>query len=664
MPGDRDDPAGPADSDESADPADDDPSRPTDSDDVRDLPTASISVSGCSRGDSRGTYLRVRSLGPTESAGRVADRHWRFGDDTGVVSATGPWASHVYESPGEYTITLTVTDRAGRTATDSHRVVVGGDDPVAHISAPERVGVGETVVLDGSGSRLPVPEDVTASYEWYDHGADRRVEGRSYERRLSEPGDHRFELTVRLGPAVADQSSATEGTATASHVVTAEDRTLTARVSAPDRIEAGEAVSLDASESGGPAEITSYEWVDHGRDRTVETDAYRCILPTAGDYRFELTVTDSAGTTATASHVVTAVANDPTARIAAPDRVGVGGTVTLDSGASDAPENADYVWTDHETGVEHEGRRFERRLAEPGTHRFGLRIETPDGRSDTASRTITVVEGGPTARIDAPDRAAVGESVRFDAGDSAGPTAITEYDWVDFEGDPLGVDSDSFSCTFGEPGRYRYRVRVTDGTGATDTASHVVVVRGGGAGPTADIAVARRAETPRGRYVVFENTGVPVGDDRDLTHQWDFGDDTGGATAVGPSASHVYDSPGTHTVELTVTDDEGRSDTASLILRVGGGTTDGPTARIDAPDRAAVGESVRFDASDSTAGNGGIVRFAWDDYDRPHLDRVGPDTDAFERTYPECGTYWIRLRVTDSTGATDSVRHAIRVIET
>lgn len=55
------------------------------------------------------------------STGPIVQYYWDFGDGQ---TATGPTVSHEYRRPGNYTVTLTVVDREGRTAQDSILVVV------------------------------------------------------------------------------------------------------------------------------------------------------------------------------------------------------------------------------------------------------------------------------------------------------------------------------------------------------------------------------------------------------------------------------------------------------------------------------------------------------------------------------------------------------------
>jgi len=59
----------------------------------------------------------------SDSDGSIAAYEWDFGDGT---TATGQTASHSYGSSGDYAVTLTVTDDAGATDTDSVTISVGG----------------------------------------------------------------------------------------------------------------------------------------------------------------------------------------------------------------------------------------------------------------------------------------------------------------------------------------------------------------------------------------------------------------------------------------------------------------------------------------------------------------------------------------------------------
>lgn len=68
-----------------------------------------------------------------------------------------------------------------------------------------------------------------------------------------------------------------------------------------------------------------------------------------------------------------------------------------------------------------------------------------------------------------------------------------------------------------------------------------------------------------GQSLQFDGTGSDDPDGTIVSYTWDFGD---GASGVGPAPSHVYESPGTFLVILTVTDNKGLSHAAGAIVNV------------------------------------------------------------------------------------------------
>jgi PKD repeat protein len=89
---------------------------------------------------------------------------WDFGDGT---SGTGVQpAAKVYAAPGQYTVTLTVTDDVGRTAAVSQTITIGSDSPTAAFTfAPESPIVGNSVAFNGSSSTAVTGRTIV-SYTW------------------------------------------------------------------------------------------------------------------------------------------------------------------------------------------------------------------------------------------------------------------------------------------------------------------------------------------------------------------------------------------------------------------------------------------------------------------------------------------------------------------
>jgi PKD repeat protein len=68
-----------------------------------------------------GSALRFYSSGSTDSDGSIVSYFWEFGDSTNSTSRN---PSHVYSEEGTYTVTLTITDDDGATASNSTTAVI------------------------------------------------------------------------------------------------------------------------------------------------------------------------------------------------------------------------------------------------------------------------------------------------------------------------------------------------------------------------------------------------------------------------------------------------------------------------------------------------------------------------------------------------------------
>ncbi|GAA3917126.1 M20/M25/M40 family metallo-hydrolase [Luteimonas lutimaris] len=105
--------------------------------------------------------------------------------------------------------------------------------------------------------------------------------------------------------------------------------------------------------------------------------------------------------------------------------------------------------------------------------------------------------------------------------------------------------------------------------------------------------VADFSAVPDGLSVVFTDASSDS-DGNIATRDWDFGD---GGTSADANPVHTYAAPGTYDVTLTVTDDDGASDSRTVAVTVSGGDTGGGVLEKGVPQdglSGAAGQSLDF----------------------------------------------------------------------
>jgi PKD repeat protein len=236
------------------------------------------------------------------------------------------------------------------------------------------------------------------------------------------------------------------------------------------------------------------------------------------------------------------------------DSPGSGTTVNFNAGASMATGGvAQYVWQwgDPSQGntVETTSPTISHTFSAPGYYQVALTVMAADGTSSSSAATLDV--GAASSPAPSFSFVASGSGVSFDASGSSDPNgggAITSYSW-NF-GDGTTGSGATPSHQYAQPLKYPVTLTVTDSLGLTNTYSRTIDLSG--APPTA--AFSYTAGTA-GSASAFDGTASSSASGIAIYH-WTFGD---GASAGGPTASHVYTTPGTYNVTLTVTAQDGRT---------------------------------------------------------------------------------------------------------
>ena len=128
-----------------------------------------------------------------DPAGVVTSYSWAFGDG---ATGSGPSVGHVFNAPGTYLVTLTISDNLARSAEVTRAVVVApGTPPTAVIAlSPTDPSVGDTVFFNAGGSTAAPPRTIVF-YDW-DFGDGSSGSGATRTHKYTKAGTYTVLLTV------------------------------------------------------------------------------------------------------------------------------------------------------------------------------------------------------------------------------------------------------------------------------------------------------------------------------------------------------------------------------------------------------------------------------------------------------------------------------------
>lgn len=154
--------------------------------------------------------------------------------------------------------------------------------------------------------------------------------------------------------------------------------------------------------------------------------------------------------------------------------------------------------------------------------------------------------------------------------------------------------------------------------------------------------------------VILTAAGSTDPDGTLTAYQWSF---SGGGTATGVTAGRTFGAAGTYIATLTVTDDDGATDTdqATITIGAGGGNLP-PVAQVNGPYSGSAGSPIAFTAAGSSDPDGSLTGYAWSFTDGTTATGAAP-----LKTFAAAGTYQATLTVTDNGGLTGTATTSVTV---
>lgn len=252
---------------------------------------------------------------------------------------------------------------------------------------------------------------------------------------------------------------------------------------------------------------------------------------------------------------------------AGPSKSGyVGESISFYAGGSTAPVGSSiesYDWDFDDDGIyDSSGKVVTTTFSTTGTRIVRLRVTDSVGVQVTDTTTVQIMNRKPMATFTySPSNPKTSDEIEFieTSKDPEGVSTISSWFW-DF-GDGSTSTSRYSTHKFEDDGQYTVVLTVTDNDGAQDSESRTIAVAD--VEPIAGFNCTPSKPTTNDDVAFFDSSI-----DRDgsvETWFWDFGD---GFTSTERNSTHSYTTSGEYRVQLTVTDDDGETDTVSLVIEV------------------------------------------------------------------------------------------------
>jgi PKD repeat protein len=252
------------------------------------------------KGPGNPVVFKSKSKGGSSSIGSW---QWDFGDGQSAAGTrpTGN-ATHIYEEPGKYTVTLTVTDLNGLSATATGEITIQEPPKAVITFVPKKPFPNTMVQLKGN---MSTPTGHIVRYQWVCKGEKTKEVDST-----GKPPDKKHFAQCQFGTAKQYSAKLTVTSDTGEKATTAiylpikpKRPPLAALSFAPDQPEQDQTITFDASGSksdpkGEGGGITTYRWeFADGTDEETTTPKFKHSFKDIGIKQLSLTVRDKEGKT-------------------------------------------------------------------------------------------------------------------------------------------------------------------------------------------------------------------------------------------------------------------------------------------------------------------------------------------------------------------------------
>lgn len=429
--------------------------------------------------------------------------------------------------------------------------------PVAALDGPYASTEGSPVSMSAAASNDPGGSTIV-SYEWT-FGDGITATGMSVSHTYTQQGTYDVTLTVTNSKAL---SSTARSTTTVTNIAPAIAAFSGATLIIGDTYASGSSFTDPGADSWA-ATVDYGDGTSGPLSLTGTSFALSHVYSSYGTFTVTVSVSDGMVTSSTSASVL--VRARPVASLDGPFVSDEGSSVAM-SGATSVDDDGtivSYEWTLGD-GATATGSVVSHAYSQDGSYTVALKVTDNDGLIHTTSTTITVMNVAPGIAAFPGGQQLRGETYSAagsftDPGDDSWIATVNYGDGTGTNALALSGKSFSLSHTYSTLGTFTVTVTVSDG-GQASSRIQTVAVR---ARPVA--AINGPFSSNEGSAVAMSGAASSDADGRIMSYEWNFGD---GSDGSGVSQSHVYVQDGSYAVTLTVTDNDGLTNVATMTATV------------------------------------------------------------------------------------------------
>ncbi len=563
----------------------------------------------------------------TISIGNIVSYEWDFGDLSPIVTTRNP--EHTFTTPGTYNVSLKVTSDNG-----CSKVVV---NPVNVRPSPIAV-FGAADVCFGSPTQFQDLSFGTVGNinQWvWDFGS---VMGGQRLSNVQNPAIVFPDTgTFPVSLIVINEFGCRDTTTGFAHVIplpVVDFNFSTACV--------GNTIQFsNLSQPAGGANIVSQMWTFGDNTGSILSNPLK-VFNTPGKYSVSLTVTDSKGCSKSKTSLVE-VSSEPNVDFAY--GVACAGSnisfinLSLPSDTSANSQLIGYAWNFGD-GTTSTTVNPVKTYSSSGTFPVRLTVTNAKGCSKTITKDVQVqVLAVPNFTL---NQACFGQQSTFTDVSITAPGANTvQSRWNFGDGSPE-ITGTTVSHLYPSPGSYLVTLTTIDNFGCARVISQQAKVR---RLPLIGFSTNNNCFSDT---TLFTSTSITADSSAPIAYFWQFGD---GTTSNLPNPKHLYNTFGTFSVTLGITDTFGCRKDSTISVTIGT-----PPIVSFTNNTACEGKETKF-ISTSVPGSGNLVQYFWRFGDGNISNQANPS-----HTYLLAGTYNVTLRVVNSSGCIDSLTKPIEVL--